>query len=144
MESFISYNGLNFTNIKNREVSYLDNVLRDSKWVLSITGAKMHTSSVFKKYAAAKKCDALIATASPTLKVPFEDYQEIQMKLLGSEGKLHPQSDQVLRSMHTCKELRLPILFLEFSTFKLQIPPFSYTKDLKNDKNGFRCEILIR
>lgn len=71
LKSYISYNGLNYTNIKSNKVYYFDNLLEDSKWVVNLQGATLNNKNIFRKFRGDKTCYGVIATASPTLKVPF-------------------------------------------------------------------------
>ena len=66
-----------------KRIYYSENQLSESKWVVNMKGATLNNNNVFKKFkGSGKKCDAVIATASPTLKVPFEDMQLIERTLI--------------------------------------------------------------
>jgi len=83
LQSYISYNGVNFTNINKKRIYYSKNLLGESKWAVDLKGATLNNNNIFKKFGRnGKKCDAVIASASPTLKVPFEDMQEIERILI--------------------------------------------------------------
>ena len=47
VRSYISYNGLNTTNIKDITVHYFDNQLKDSKWVVELNGATLNNQNMF-------------------------------------------------------------------------------------------------
>ena len=50
LKSFISYNGLDYSNIKNKNIKYSNNLLKDSKWAVNVHGARFDTRSFFKKF----------------------------------------------------------------------------------------------
>lgn len=82
----------------------------------------------------------MIATASPTIKVPFGDYQEV-VKILLKDKRLK-YDKQLIKSAEECESLNLQNLVLHLSGIKLSIPPFLYTAKIENDHN-FKCLILI-
>lgn len=83
----------------------------------------------------------MIATASPTVKVPFEDYQEVA-KILLKDRRLK-YDNQLIKSTVDCNKLNLQNLVLHLSGIKLSIPPFLYTRTLTHDPNHYKCLILI-
>ena len=83
----------------------------------------------------------MIATASPTVKIPFEDYQEVT-KILLKDRRLK-YDNQLIKSTVDCNKLNLQNLVLQLSGIKLSIPPFLYTRTLTQDRNHYKCLILI-
>lgn len=85
----------------------------------------------------------MVATASPTLKVPLEDFTNI-VRILKTEEPAIAIDNQRIKSKQDCKSLKLSPIRLSFSSIlDLSIPPFLYTQTLVDDPKGYRCLILV-
>lgn len=84
----------------------------------------------------------MIATASPTIKLPFEDYQAVEAQLFAAD-KRFSYHNELFKSKTECDKLNLADLVLELPSVKLAIPPFLYTQNLIDDPNHFKCLVLI-
>ena len=93
---------------------------------------------MFQKYNAAENgSPAVLATASNSIKVPIEDFQEIAITFnkrysdMKSDGK-------IIRGSKSCNYYKFDNLTLTIGGLDFEIPPFLYTQTVDQ-----RCEIMI-
>ena len=93
---------------------------------------------MFQKYDAVENgSPAVLATASNSIKVPIEDFQEIAITFnkrysdMKSDGK-------IIRGSKSCNYYKFDNLTLTIGVLDFEIPPFLYTQTVDQ-----RCEIMI-
>jgi len=63
------------------EVLFHKNLMEDGKWLISIEDAFINDIPIFKEFAADNSCNAVIATALNTIKMPKSDFNALEVSL---------------------------------------------------------------
>ena len=132
-ESFITFNGLNTSNIVNGDKGVFYRQCESKEdWVLQVD----HLVFDGVDYATKTSSNGLaeIATASPYLEIPFNEFNKIVSAIMKIEPKSY--KDQVTglyNFKRSCAGLNLPPLEFDIQGLQFTLPMHYYTRDMINE-----------
>ena len=124
--SIITFNGIDESNLrkskdsKDRGFTLNKNLIDDGKWLLVMEDIDILKTSVYTTFEG-KKCNAVIATALKTIKMPNEDFKSLTSKIKQEIDDLITTNDK-LSLPKACSKYNIGDLVLKIAGLYYHVP----------------------